>query len=85
MRRADGEGPDERRDPSCTPAVRDTGLTGEVLVTRYIEAQLFGVTATDPLTFLGGCAALAAAGLAASVLPALRVMHVDPINALRRT
>jgi putative ABC transport system permease protein len=56
-----------------------------LLGTRYIEAQLFGVTATDPLTFVCGCVVLAAAGLTASVIPALRAMRVDPIIALRRT
>lgn len=61
------------------------GLTGALLGTRYIEAQLFGVTATDPLTFLSGCVVLAIAGLTASVIPALRAMHVDPIRALRQT
>ena len=52
---------------------------------RYIEAQLFGVTATDPLTFVSGCAVLAIAGLTASVIPAVRAMRVDPVIALRRT
>ena len=61
------------------------GLTGALLGARYIEAQLFGVTATDPLTFVSGCVVLAIAGLTASVIPALRAMHVDPIIALRRT
>ena len=61
------------------------GLTAALLGTRYIEAQLFGVTATDPLTFVSGCAVLAIAGLTASLIPALRAMHVDPIIALRRT
>jgi predicted permease len=61
------------------------GLTGALLGTRYIEAQLFGVTATDPLTFVGGCAVLAIAGLTASVIPALRAMRVDPVVALRRS
>jgi macrolide transport system ATP-binding/permease protein len=61
------------------------GLTGALLVTRYIEAQLFGVTATDPLTFASGCVVLALAGLTASLIPALRAMRVDPVVALRRT
>jgi putative ABC transport system permease protein len=61
------------------------GLTGALLVTRYIEAQLFGVTATDPLTFAGGCVVLALAGLTASLIPAVRAMRVDPVVALRRT
>ena len=61
------------------------GLTGALLGTRYIEAQLFGVTATDPLTFAGGCVVLAIAGITASVIPALRAMRIDPIRVLRQT
>jgi putative ABC transport system permease protein len=61
------------------------GLTGAFLGTRYIEAQLFGVTATDPPTFLGGCVVLTIAGITASVIPALRALRVDPVIALRRT
>jgi putative ABC transport system permease protein len=61
------------------------GLTAALLATRYIEAQLFGVTATDPLTFLTGCVVLATAGLTASAIPALRAMRVDPVVAIRRT
>jgi putative ABC transport system permease protein len=61
------------------------GLTGALMGTRYIEAQLFGVTPTDLLTFIVGCVALAIAGLTASVIPALRAMRVDPASALRRT
>jgi putative ABC transport system permease protein len=61
------------------------GLTGALVGTRYIEAQLFGVTATDPLTFVTACVALALAGLTASLIPALRAMHVDPVVALRQT
>ena len=59
------------------------GLTGAFVGTRYIEAQLFGVTATDPLTFVSGCVVLAGAGLTASLIPALRAMRVDPTSALR--
>ena len=60
------------------------GLTGAFLGTRYIEAGLSGVTATDPLTFGCGAVVLAIAGLTASVIPALRVMRIDPIRALRQ-
>jgi predicted permease len=60
------------------------GLTVALVAAKYIEAQLFGVKATDPLTFVSACAVLAVAGLTASVLPALRAMRVDPIIALRR-
>jgi putative ABC transport system permease protein len=61
------------------------GLTVALVGTRYIEAQLFGVSATDPVTFVSGCVVLGIAGLTASVIPALRAMRVDPIIALRRT
>jgi predicted permease len=61
------------------------GLAGALVSTRYIEAQLFGVTATDSLTFVGVCVVLGIAGLAASVIPAVRAMRLDPIIALRRT
>ncbi len=60
------------------------GLTGALIGTRYIEAQLFGVTATDPLTFVTVCLLLAIAGLTACAIPAWRAMRVDPIVALRR-
>ena len=59
------------------------GLIGSVLCGRYIEAQLFGVTATDPVTFASSCLVLALAGLTASVIPALRALRIDPISALR--
>jgi predicted permease len=61
------------------------GLAGGLVGTRYIEAELFGVTATDPLTFVSGCVVLAVAGLTASLIPALRALRVDPVIALRRT
>jgi predicted permease len=61
------------------------GLTAALVGTRYVEAHLFGVTATDPLTLAGGCAVLALAGLSASAIPAVRAMRVDPVLALRRT
>lgn len=59
------------------------GLTGALIGTRYMEAQLFGVTATDPLTFVTVCLLLAIAGLTACAIPAWRAMRVDPIVALR--
>jgi ABC-type antimicrobial peptide transport system permease subunit len=60
------------------------GLTIALVGTRYIEAQLFGVTATDPITFASACFVLATAGLTACLVPALRAMRVDPIRAIRQ-
>jgi len=52
--------------------------------TWYIQAQLFGVTATDPLTFVSGSVVLASAGVVASLIPALRAKRVEAFAALRR-
>ena len=70
---------------ACSRRAWASASPARFIGTRYIEAQLFGVTATDPLTFVAGCLALASAGLAAAVIPALRAMRVDPVTALRRT
>ncbi len=61
------------------------GTIGALVGTRYVASQLFGVSATDPLTFVSGCAVLAIAGLTAAAIPALRLMRVDPVIALRRS
>jgi predicted permease len=60
------------------------GLAGALLGTRYLESQLFGVKATDPLTFVGVCLVLLVAGLIACAVPARRAMRLDPVIALRQ-
>jgi putative ABC transport system permease protein len=60
------------------------GVAVSLVVTRLAASLLFGVGATDPVTFVGVPAVLAAAALAASYLPARRAMRLDPSIALRR-
>jgi putative ABC transport system permease protein len=59
------------------------GIAGALALTRTVESLLFGVTATDPLTFGGVTLLLLGAGLLACYIPARRAMRVDPIIALR--
>jgi putative ABC transport system permease protein len=50
---------------------------------RLVESQLFGVTATDPLTMTMTTLLLAAAALGSALIPAYRASMVDPTDALR--
>ncbi len=53
------------------------------LVTKALTGQLFGVTPTDPVTFIAVLAILVAVAFAASYLPARRASRIDPMLALR--
>jgi len=59
------------------------GVAGALALSRYLESLLFGVSSTDPLTFLGVVALLAAVSLAGCAIPARRASKVDPMVALR--
>lgn len=59
------------------------GLALGAALTRLISSQLYGLSATDPLTFVTVSLLLAGVALLASYIPARRAMRVDPMVALR--
>ncbi len=60
-----------------------TGFLLALGMTRLISGMLFGITATDPLTFVGVAALLGSVAFLASYLPARRASKVEPMVALR--
>jgi putative ABC transport system permease protein len=59
------------------------GLAGALALKRAVSSLVFGVSESDPLTFLSVSALLAMVALVASILPAYRATRVDPMRALR--
>jgi putative ABC transport system permease protein len=59
------------------------GLAASLALTQVVQGVLFGVTATDPMTFAFAAAGLTLVVLISCLLPAMRAIRVDPVIALR--
>ncbi|MEJ2217674.1 MAG: ABC transporter permease [Gemmatimonadota bacterium] len=59
------------------------GAAGSLVLSRLMASLLFGVTATDPFTFVSVSAGLLGVALLAGYLPARRASRTDPVAALR--
>jgi putative ABC transport system permease protein len=60
------------------------GLAGAFCLTRVLKNMLFGVAASDGVTFASAALVLGAVAVVASLIPALRAARVDPVTALRQ-
>jgi putative ABC transport system permease protein len=59
------------------------GIAAALLLTRIMTSLLYGITPSDPLTYIANSLMLLAVALLACLIPARRAMSVDPIIALR--
>ncbi len=59
------------------------GITAAILGGRYVESQLYGISALDPMNYLVSVGVLLAVSLLAAAIPAWRVSRIDPLSALR--
>jgi putative ABC transport system permease protein len=59
------------------------GVIASLILSPHVERLLFGVTATDPATFVTVVGMLLVVGMVAAYIPARRAMRLDPMQALR--
>jgi ABC-type antimicrobial peptide transport system permease subunit len=59
------------------------GLAAAFVLGRYLETQLFGVSAHDPATFIVVAVLLFSAAILGCLIPARRATRIDPMTALR--
>jgi putative ABC transport system permease protein len=61
------------------------GVVGAFFATRFIRGLLFGVAPNDPTTFVAVAVMMAAIGIVACWIPALRAARIDPAITMRST
>ena len=59
------------------------GLGGALVLTHFLTSMLYGIRATDPVTYAAVAALLGSVALVAAFVPARRASRVDPMVALR--
>jgi predicted permease len=70
----------------CLPPVATglaVGLTGVLILTRFVQNQFFEISPYDPVTLVGASLVLAATAALAAFLPARKASRMDPLTALR--
>ena len=72
-----------RRGLGLAAAGAGLGVVGAFIVSHLMAGLLFGVSPNDLLTFAAVTLVLTSVALAASYIPALRAMRVDPMATLR--
>jgi ABC-type antimicrobial peptide transport system permease subunit len=60
------------------------GLSGAWAAQKLMRGLLFGISPVDPVTFAGGAAFLLAVAAIACAIPSMRVMRIDPSDALHQ-
>ena len=59
------------------------GIAAALAVTRFLASLLYGVSSTDPFTFVGVTALVLAVTVSATAFPAWRAVRIDPVQSLR--
>ena len=60
------------------------GVSGSVVLGRFLSTLLYGVTAADPITIIGASIALLTIGVIAALIPAIRASRADSALVLRK-
>jgi len=59
------------------------GLAAALMLSRYVESQLFGIRAADLVVYASAAGTIAAVAALAAFVPAWRASRIDPVSALR--